>query len=79
MKTAISIPDSIFNQAENLAQKLGISLNELYALAMSDYLKNHERKKDITEKLNQVYSQQNSQLDETISTMQFLSLTEGEW
>ena len=46
---------------------------------MSDYLKNHERKKDITEKLNQVYSQQNSQLDETISNMQFLSLTAEEW
>lgn len=79
MKTAISIPDSIFNQAEKLAHQLGISLNELYALAMSDYLKNHERKKDITKKLNQFYSQQNSQLDETISNMQFLSLTEEEW
>ena len=78
MKTAISIPDSIFNQAEYLAQKLGISRNELYTLAMSDYLKKHERN-HITEKLNQVYSQQNSQLDESIYTMQFLSLTGEEW
>jgi hypothetical protein len=34
MKTAISIPDAIFEQAEELAQKQGLSRSELYTKAI---------------------------------------------
>lgn len=33
MKTAISLPDSVFEEAEALAQKLGLSRSELYTNA----------------------------------------------
>jgi metal-responsive CopG/Arc/MetJ family transcriptional regulator len=54
MKTAISIPDSIFQAAEQLAKRKGLSRSELYAQAVSAYVRAH-RHDDVTELLNQVY------------------------
>jgi metal-responsive CopG/Arc/MetJ family transcriptional regulator len=38
MKTAVSIPDEIFKEADALAEKLGKSRSELYREALVDYL-----------------------------------------
>ena len=38
MKTAISIPDELFHQADALADRLGKSRSELYREALADYL-----------------------------------------
>ena len=38
MKTAVSLPDEIFRQAEARAKKLRISRSKLYATALSEYL-----------------------------------------
>ena len=54
MKTAISLPDKIFFEAERTARNLGISRSALFLNALTDYLKKNSRK-NITEKLNQVY------------------------
>jgi metal-responsive CopG/Arc/MetJ family transcriptional regulator len=54
MKTAISIPDPVFEAAERLAQRLGKSRSELYTTAIRDYLKEH-RDEDVTERLNEIY------------------------
>jgi metal-responsive CopG/Arc/MetJ family transcriptional regulator len=35
MKTAVSIPDPLFEAADNLAGRLGISRSELYARALA--------------------------------------------
>lgn len=44
MKTAISIPDDLFRQAERLAKKLGVSRSELYTRAMQRLLQlEHDR------------------------------------
>ena len=55
MKTAISLPDKVFFQAEETAQNLGISRSALYLNALTEYLKKHNRK-NITQKLNEVYN-----------------------
>ena len=55
MKTAISLPDTIYYEAEETAQNLGISRSALYLNALTDYLKKHSLK-NITEKLNEVYT-----------------------
>jgi len=39
MKTAISIPDQIFQQAEFLANELGMSRSELYSKAIEAFIK----------------------------------------
>lgn len=38
MKTDILIPDNIFNHAENVAETMGITRNELYANAIQAYI-----------------------------------------
>ncbi|KKD39976.1 MAG: hypothetical protein WAN66_24705 [Limnoraphis robusta] len=73
MQTDISIPDTICHQAEALAEQLGISRSELYTQALKAYLKNYHRDQ-ILEKLNQVYSEESSELDPVLAKMQFMSL-----
>jgi predicted transcriptional regulator len=38
MKTAVSIPDDIYKQAESLARRLNLSRSRLYANALRDYV-----------------------------------------
>ena len=78
METAISIPDPIFNEAEGLAHRLGISRSQLYARAVAEYTK-LRKTENITEILNKVYSVENSTFDKELSSMQFESLEEEEW
>ena len=78
MKTAISIPDDIFNQAEALAKTLEISRSELYTKAITAYLK-ASVSAQVTEKLNQVYQDTQSQLPPEIAQMQFRSLGTEQW
>ena len=41
MKTAISLPDEVFDQAERLARNLDLSRSELYRRALEEYLSRH--------------------------------------
>jgi len=38
MKTAISIPDEVFEQAEELARRTGKSRSEIYSRAVREYV-----------------------------------------
>jgi metal-responsive CopG/Arc/MetJ family transcriptional regulator len=55
MKTAISLPDTVFFEAEETAHNLGISRSALYLNALIEYLKKNNRK-NITQRLNEVYT-----------------------
>lgn len=78
MKTAISLPDSVFEEAEALAQQLGVSRSELYTKALQAYLKKYNRNQTLL-KLNQVYSEESSELDPVMARMQFMSLPRKDW
>jgi len=80
MKTAISIPDSLFSAAERLARRMGISRSELYQRAMDSYVKRHEQR-SVTEALNEVYELESnpSRLDSALELMQYSSLLGEEW
>ena len=41
MKTAISLPDKTFQEAEKLAKRLRISRSELYARTLEHFLRAH--------------------------------------
>lgn len=41
MKTAISLPDEVFESAERLAGRLKVSRSELYARALQDFVRRH--------------------------------------
>ena len=78
MKTAISLPDDLFQSADALAKRLGVSRSELYATAVAEFLAKHHQAK-VTERLDQVYGQQPSRLDRSVRGAQGRSLRSPEW
>ena len=42
MKTAISIPDDVFEEAERLADRLQTSRSQLYARALTEFVARHD-------------------------------------
>lgn len=80
MKTAISIPDSLFEAAERVAARLGISRSELYRRAVRQFLEaqGHDV---IREKLDEVYGADPDagRLDPVVEYLQDLSLPEDDW
>jgi metal-responsive CopG/Arc/MetJ family transcriptional regulator len=78
MKTAISLPDTVFEAAEALAQELGVSRSELYTRALQAYLKKYNRDQ-MLHQLNQVYAQETSELDPVLATMQWMALPHEDW
>jgi len=55
MKTAISLPDQLYEEAEKTAQALGIPRSQLFAKALEEFIAYHKRE-NITERLNRVYA-----------------------
>jgi metal-responsive CopG/Arc/MetJ family transcriptional regulator len=53
MKTAISLPDRVFREAERFARRVRKTRSRLYAEALAEYLARHAPD-DITESMNQV-------------------------
>ncbi len=78
MKTAISIPDSIYKAAEKLATHLGMTRSALYTKAINKFLLDF-RNDRITEKLNTVYEKEISGFDPDFETTQMISMEEDEW
>ena len=78
MKTAISIPDDVFEAADRTARKLGVSRSELYATAVHEFIERH-RVEDVTSKLNEVYGSTKSDLDDQLRKMQSRVLAKENW
>ena len=78
MKTAVSLPNPLFEAADQLAKRLGVSRSELYARAIEEYLKSR-RSEGVTEALNRVYREEPSSLDLVIAAIQAASLPRDEW
>jgi predicted transcriptional regulator len=62
MKTAISLPDDVFRDADKLAERLKKSRSELYREAVTEYLARHEPEA-ITEALDRLVDETGVQLD----------------
>jgi metal-responsive CopG/Arc/MetJ family transcriptional regulator len=78
MKTAISLPDPLFQAAEQFAHEQGLSRSELFARALQAYLQAH-RYHGITDALNQIYAEESSALDPAVAAAQARSLSNDEW
>lgn len=53
MKTAISLPDDVYREAERHAKRTRKSRSRLYAEALTEYLARHAPD-EVTERMNQV-------------------------
>ncbi|KPV51143.1 ChpI protein [Kouleothrix aurantiaca] len=78
MKTAISIPDPLFQAAEQFAHDNGLSRSELFARAVQLYLQTFKYQ-GITEALDQVYSDETSTLDPALAAAQTRVLSKEDW
>lgn len=78
MKTAISIPDEVFEAADRAAKKLGVSRSEFYSTAVYEFIERN-RMEDVTSKLNEVYASSASNLDENLAAMQHQLLAKDDW
>jgi metal-responsive CopG/Arc/MetJ family transcriptional regulator len=55
MKAAISVDDTLIDQAGKAAAEIGVSRSKLFSIAMADFLKKR-RDDEITEQLNRAYA-----------------------
>lgn len=78
MKTAISIPDPLYKEAERLTKRLRIPRSQLYAKALEEYLQ-RLRSKGIKEALDEVYKTESSELDPVLAHLQSEALGREEW
>lgn len=80
MKTAISIPDLLFGQAERLARHLRLSRSELYQRAIAAFVQRHIDTAT-TEQLDEVYSRANLRrgLDSATEQAQANAILREDW
>ena len=78
MKTAISIPDPVFEAAETLASDLGMSRSELFTKAVAEFIET-QKYISVTARLNAVYSNETAALENDIAKMQYDSIGHEDW
>lgn len=78
MKTSVSIPDALFMAAEREAKRLSVSRSQLYANAIREFLKSRSSE-EITRRLNEVYSEQPSEIDSALMALQMQAIRESAW
>ncbi len=78
MKTAISLPDAIFREAERLAKRLKKSRSELYREAVAEYVARHEPEA-VTDALNALAKRLDTRPDSFVSAAGRRVLERSEW
>ena len=78
MKTAISLPDPLFEATNALAERLGIPRSQVVAQALREYLE-QQQQQYLTESLNQVYAEVDSTLTVKDLRLQQTSLEREDW
>ena len=78
MKTAISIPDKIFRDAERLSRRLKKSRSQVYTEAVTEYVARHDPE-TVTEAMNRVCEAIDTYPDPVISGAARRTLEDVEW
>lgn len=78
MKTAISIPDKIYSEAERLSRRRKKSRSQLYTEAVAEYLARHDTEA-VTEAMNRVCEVVDTRPDPAISAAARRILKRVEW
>jgi predicted transcriptional regulator len=78
MKTAVSIPDDIFQTAERLAHRMKKSRSALYSHALSEYVSRHSSD-EATEAMNAALDEIGDSSDMFVTTAARKTLKRVEW
>lgn len=78
MKTAISLPNELFDAANALAGRLGMSRSRLYATALAEYIARHQTRR-VTERLDAVYGVEPSGVPPEVRRAQARALPRESW
>jgi metal-responsive CopG/Arc/MetJ family transcriptional regulator len=78
MKTAISIPDKVFQDAERLAERLKKSRSQMYSEAVAEYVIRHEPD-SVTEQINAVCAEIDTRPDPFVAAAARRVLERTEW
>ena len=78
MKTAVSIPDRVFEQAERLARRTGKSRSHVFSRALREYVARHSPD-DVTEAMDRVCEHVGEQGDPFVTRAARQTLERSEW
>ena len=81
VKTAISIQETLYEQAELLAKKMNISRSHLFGMAVEDFIQRYQNR-SLLEEINQAYSDEPDPAEQTRLLQmrkQYRKIVEGEW
>jgi len=78
MKTAVSIPDDLFEEAERLASRLQTSRSQLYARALTEFVARHDEDR-VTAAMDRVVDEVGTQIDDFTREAAHRALRRVEW
>ena len=78
MKTAVSVPDDVFEEAERLERRTKKSRSQLFSEALKEYVARHAPE-EVTETMNRVCEEVGDVADEFVSSAARRVLERSEW
>jgi metal-responsive CopG/Arc/MetJ family transcriptional regulator len=78
MKTAVSIPDDVFETVERFARRANRSRSEVFSSALREYIARHAPD-EITDALNRVIDEVGQEKDEFVAAAARRTLEKTEW
>jgi len=78
MKTAVSVPDDLFDAAERLARRTRRSRSDVYRRALEEYLARHEPDR-VTEAMDQTLAEIGDETDPFVSSVGRRTIGRSEW
>lgn len=78
VKTAVSIPDDLFKEAERAAEESGMTRSGFYVRALRLLLRT-AAESDVEARLNAVYANDPGHLDAGLEALMFSSLSDDDW
>ena len=78
MKTAISIPDPLFEEAEATAKELGLTRSKLIQTALEEFLQ-RRRDAEVTRRLNKSYAENPPEPDPFLDYLVLEGMKRVEW
>lgn len=78
MKTAISVPEDVFQLSESLAKKLKVSRSKIFAMGVKKLAEEYDDDQ-ITRKLDEFYVKEPAEIDPVVTKIAMMSLPKDEW